>query len=108
MLRLAHSTSVVIPPARVSSGTSLTAMPEFSCVLPDISHPTSYLPSHQSGFASRSSHRSVSVQEQIESFESVNDPPLELIESTTILSPFVGFGGTGCGRQRTDAAMIAG
>ena len=50
-----HSTGVVAPPARVSSGTSLTAMSEFSCILPDISHPTSYLPSHQSGFASRSS-----------------------------------------------------
>src|ERR1700678_1343493 len=53
-----QSTGVVIPPARVSSGTSLTAISEFSCILPDILHPTSYLPSHRSGFASRSSHRS--------------------------------------------------
>ena len=40
-----HSTGVVIPPARVSSGTSLTALPEFSCVIPVVSPPTSYLPS---------------------------------------------------------------
>src|SRR5271170_4195855 len=55
-----HSTGVVIPPARVSSGANLSAMSEFSCILPDISHPTSYLPSHRSGFASLSSHRSKS------------------------------------------------
>src|SRR5271154_5159528 len=55
-----HSTGVVIPPARVSSGANLSAMSEFSCILPDISHPTSYLPSHRSVFASLSSPRSKS------------------------------------------------
>ena len=54
-----QSTGVVIPPARVSSEASLTAMSEFSCISPDISHPTSYLPSHRSGFAARPSLRSL-------------------------------------------------
>ena len=40
-----HSTGVVIPPARVSSGDSLAALSEFPCIIPNISHPTSYLPS---------------------------------------------------------------
>src|SRR5580658_5054541 len=53
-----HSTGVVGPPARVSSEDGLTALSELSCILPDISHPTSYLPSHRSGFAARPSLRS--------------------------------------------------
>ena len=45
-----HSTGVVIPPARVSSEDSLSALSEFSCISPDVSHPTSYLPSHRRRF----------------------------------------------------------
>src|SRR5580700_5211792 len=49
---------VVFPPAASPPCVASRALSEFSCVTPDLSHPTSCLPSHRSGFASRSSLRS--------------------------------------------------
>ena len=52
------SSDVVLPPAASPPCVASRALSELCCVTPDLSHPTSCLPSHRDGFATRPSLRS--------------------------------------------------